>query len=115
MHAITNCGCTKELWDSLIPANMASIFYSLGKKEWIMWLLRSGYERGEATKWSERMLIVCWLQWHWRNTEIFEGQRLDVQQRLRQVIQCFEKDDLVYRGVGAQIVGLRHRLQAVRM
>lgn len=69
-------------------------------------MLRVGAEGRRLPRWSERILAVCWLQWRWRNAEVFEGARLDLQQRLRRVVACFEEDQAVYNTEEAEAVTL---------
>lgn len=106
LHAVRDCCCAKEIWNSLIPSAEHSKFYNLGK-DWLLRLLRGGHEGDDTTRWSEKMRAVCLLQWRWRNMEVFEGRRLDVRQRLRQVVYCFEETDLLHDGLAIQNVGLR--------
>lgn len=89
MHTIKDCCRAREAWDVLFPSEKATQFYSLVRREWVLWLLKEGNVGGSSARRSERLLLACWLQWRWRNLEVFEDTRLDSQQRLRQVVCCF--------------------------
>lgn len=43
------------------------------------------------------MLIVCCLQWRWRNLEVFERCRLQLEQRMKMIGEVFEKDEVLLR------------------
>lgn len=106
MHAIRDSSAAKEMWNVLIPVDKASKFYGLGRREWILWLLNEGNARGGMPRGPERMLSLCWLQWRWRNSEVFEGNRPDAQQRLRQSVACFEEDEASFVALGSQKISL---------
>lgn len=83
LHAIRDCLSAISVWRSLLPESLMAEFFSLELNKWILWLLKAGMEGGKSTRRSERMATFCWLQWHWRNDEVFKGVQLDLQQRLR--------------------------------
>lgn len=45
------------------------------------------------------------MQSRWRNAEVFKGEWLDLQQRLKQVVYCFEDDQVMLKAEDLQIVG----------
>lgn len=85
LHAIWDCGRAKEVWTLLVPNDKTMEFFALGLQEWFSWMWQMRRRNGIITRWPERLILVCWMQWKWRNMEIFEGVKLDIQQRLRQV------------------------------
>lgn len=80
MHAIWDCRFAKEVCECLIPPDLVNEFFSLDLSGWVHWLLRIGFARREIPRWPGRMIMVFWLQWKWRNDEVFSGVHLDLQQ-----------------------------------
>lgn len=58
------------------------------------------------------MVMICWLQRRWRNEEVFNGVRLDLQQRLKHVVDCFVEDGVVQKAKKLQEVGLRRVIRS---
>lgn len=59
-------------------------------KDWVLWIFYRRSEGGRAARWAEQVFTVCWLQWRWRNCEVFRQVRLIAQERLRQVVSYVE-------------------------
>lgn len=78
LHAVRDCKMAKEVWERLLPPELLAGFFSQGMKVWLSWMWSKGLERMSEHKWAERMLSVCYLQWRWRNLEVFEGVRMQV-------------------------------------
>lgn len=106
MYALRDCFKAKEVWNKLLSNGDVVMFYGLSGRDWITWLLKTGVAGRSSSRWMERMIGVCWLQWRWRNSEVIEGTQLSLQQRLRQVIAWFEDDMAAYEGDGGQSMGL---------
>lgn len=106
MHALRDCYRAREVWDAILDETDAAPFYGLVDKEWVAWMLKARVTGRSSTRWTERMMTVVWLQWKWRNSEIFEGTRMDLQQRLRLVIACLEEDKAAFEEEEKQAVAL---------
>lgn len=89
LHAIRDCRTAKEVWERLLPSDLASEFFLLDPKGWVLWMLRKGSTRMGTPQWSEKIVMMCLLQCRWRNVEVFHGCRLDLQQRIKQVVDYF--------------------------
>lgn len=98
LHALRDCVRAKEVWNTLLPYGDAELFYEVSGRDWISWLMKSGATGGRPSRWTERMFGACWLQWRWRNFEVFEGVQLSLQHRLRQVVFWLEDDRAAFVG-----------------
>lgn len=86
----------RVVWRCLIEPELVSEFFSVGQKEWMLWILRMGSIMSARPRRTKRVATVCWMQWGWRNEELFNGVWLDMTQRLKQVFDSFEKDEVFY-------------------
>lgn len=59
-------------------------------------MLKMGAGGGQPLRWVERLLLTSWLQWRWRNREVFSDLRLSMQEKMRQVVNFFEVDRAVF-------------------
>lgn len=107
LHEVRYCAVAKKVWRCIIKPELASVFFSLGLKEWVLWILRKGSNTSARPRWTERVVTVRWKRWGWRNGELFIGVRLDKTQRLKQVIDKFEEDDVFYQAEDLRGLDLR--------
>lgn len=96
-HAIKDCVVAKEVWRCLIEPELRSEFFSLGLKEWVLWIMRRGSHTRTQPRWTEKVATVCWKQWGWRNGELFNDVRLDKLQRMKHMFDRFEEDEVFYQ------------------
>lgn len=59
-HAVRDCRWAREVWVTIIPSEFHSIFFSLGLKEWVLWILGGEGDLVGAPRWSGRILTACW-------------------------------------------------------
>lgn len=55
-----------------------------------------GFGRRSAAKMDGEIVPSKLVPWRWRNEEVFRGVHLSVQEKLQQVVNCFEKDRSVF-------------------
>lgn len=96
LHAVRDCKVTREISNALIPQGLVAEFFALGLTEWVDLLLNTEWNNPQS-RGTERMMLVCNMQWHWRNEEIFNGGRMEIQRRLKLVHDMFEEDSLFQR------------------
>lgn len=95
MHAIKDCIQAREIWVRLLALELLIEFFSKDTTDWIVWVLKTGKAMTRRKRWVKKILMVSSLQWRRRNDEIFGRNRLEIQQKIWNVMSCFEEDDLV--------------------
>lgn len=91
MHAVRDCRVARTVWERVVPKMLMPEFYSLGMKDWLMWVLNGSHSGGESARCAEVIAIICWLQWRWRNGEIFRDENLSTQEKFRQMLGYVEE------------------------
>lgn len=81
----------------MIEPELASEFFSLGVKEWVLWILKKGSCSSVRFWWTERAVTVYWKQWGLRNEEVFNGVGVEKMQQLKQVYKPLEEDEAFYQ------------------
>lgn len=77
------------------PQSYVASFFSLSLKEWLEENVKVRAGDGQGIGWAEQFALIVWSLWGWRNTEIFEGERLPVEIKSRLLARRFEEAELV--------------------
>lgn len=83
MHVVRDCSRAREVWRLFNPQSSVSSFFDLEWKEWIEANLKIKPRENEAVEWAEKVALICWALWKWRNMEIFEGEVIPIGSRLQ--------------------------------
>lgn len=59
----------------------------------------------EDSRVAEGAMIACW-QWRWRNKEIFRGEKLQLQQKIRLLLESQEEEEAAFKA-DSVLVGQR--------
>lgn len=108
LHAVRDCPCAREVWESLGMFGSQNAFFPMGLQDWVMSAFRLSTPREEALRWAGKFMTICWWQWRWRNAEVFEGERLEKMQRICMLVGNLEEVEQAYRLEGLQVSA--HRL-----
>lgn len=102
LHAVRDCPWAREVWEVLIHPASHQVFFSLKLEDWVLWLLKEQKTPAEQPRWNGKKVTVCWWQWRWRNAELFQGERMGLQQKFRQLIGSFEEGEEAFKLGGLQ-------------
>lgn len=52
---------------------------------------------GESLKWPERMAIIVWALWKWRNDWVFKNEEMSLPRRLKSLMSSLEEVSVALR------------------
>lgn len=99
LHIFRDCRFAREVWYVFNPLGLIDEFISLNLRDWVWWNLNCSFGSEDDTGWPERMSIICWSLWRWRNTAFFDDDSLPLTKRIEQLFSCFKETKLARLGL----------------
>lgn len=62
VHALHNCSFASNIWKTVLPTQVHSLFFSFSFHDWLYWNLqdKGGLNTNEV-EWQSLFMILCWL------------------------------------------------------
>lgn len=97
LHMIRDCMVTREIWEiALLTSPQSDFFSPTSIQDWILKCMFTGPSRRGELGWQEKMAIIIWCLWRWRNVEVFEKERLSLHTRWELISRCVEETRLAW-------------------
>lgn len=68
----------------VIPVEKREVFFEMEVREWLGHNLCSTRHAANA-EWPTWFGVTLWKLWHWRNGLVFNGERIEMAERLRKI------------------------------